>query len=130
MTPLDEQLAAWAHAELNGDADALGRLLHPEFVAVGPVGFLLDREQWLQRFTDGLSYSAFAFAPDIDTRYVGGNAFVIGTQTQQGSYVGRSIDAAFRVTLAFTGDPEWRMVGAHISLRTPPGAPARSAPPA
>ncbi|MFE2431691.1 nuclear transport factor 2 family protein [Streptomyces sp. NPDC059373] len=130
MTTLDEQLTAWAGAELKGDAHALGTLLHPDFLAVGPVGFVLNREQWLQRFTDGLNYTAFAFAPDTDTRYIGGNAFVIGTQTQQGSYRGHPIDGIFRVTLVFTGDPEWRIVAAHISLRTPPGAPAHSAPPA
>jgi hypothetical protein len=130
MTTLDEQLTTWARAELNGDAQTLGTLLHADFVAVGPFGFLLDREQWLQRFTNGLNYTAFAFAPDTGTRYIGGNAIVIGTQTQQGSHQGRSIDGAFRVTLVFTGDPEWRMVAVHLSLRTPPGAPARSAPPA
>jgi hypothetical protein len=130
MTTLDEPLTAWVRAELDGDARTLGSLLHPDFVAVGPFGFLLDREQWLQRFTGGLNYTAFAFTADTDIRYIGGNAFVIGTQTQQGSHLGRIIDGAFRVTLVFTGDPEWRVAAAHLSLRTPPGAPIPSGPPA
>ena len=130
MTTLDDQVTTWARAELSGDAHTLGALLHPEFLSVGPFGFLLDREQWIQRFADGLKYTAFEFAPDTDTRHVGGSALVIGTQTHQGSHRGRSVDGAFRVTLVFTGDPEWRLVAAHMSLRTPPGAPVAGAGPA
>jgi hypothetical protein len=117
-------LAAWATAELDGDAAALGALLHEDFRGVGPFGYVLDREQWIRRFTDGLHYTAFAFIPDPEVREVAGTAHVIGTQKQSGTHQGRPIDGAFRVTLALTGGPEWRLVGIHLSLRTPPAPPA------
>jgi ketosteroid isomerase-like protein len=123
-------LTAWAAAELDGDAAALSGLLHENFRGVGPFGFVLDREQWVRRFTEGLHYSAFAFTPDLEVREVAGTAYVIGTQEQSGTHQGRPIDGAFRVTLALTGGPEWRLVSTHLSLRTPQAPPAPPAPPA
>ena len=122
MTTPRDQVAAWARAELDGDSDTLAGLLHPDFLGVGPFGFLLDREQWLRRFSEGLDYTAFEFTPDTDVRFIGDAAFVVGTQTQQGSHQGRPIDGAFRVTLVLTG-PDCLLAAAHLSLRTPPGPP-------
>jgi hypothetical protein len=126
MSALTERLTAWAAAERSGDAAALDGLLHKDFRGVGPFGFVLDREQWLRRFTDGLHYSAFDFAPDFDVREVAGTAVVVGTQQQSGSYQGRPTDGSFRVTLILTGGPQWRLLGAHLSLRTPPAPAAAS----
>ena len=120
LSTTDSFLNAWAGAELAGDAAALEPLLHEQFRAVGPFGFLLDREQWLKRFADGLDYSAFAFTPDVAAREVGGVTFVVGTQEQTGTYQGHPTDGAFRVSLALTGGPAWQLVGIHLSLRTPP----------
>jgi hypothetical protein len=35
------------YAERSGDADELGRLLADDFILVGPLGFVLDRPQYL-----------------------------------------------------------------------------------
>ncbi|WP_433455103.1 nuclear transport factor 2 family protein [Streptomyces sp. CA-142005] len=94
-----------------------------DFLAVGPYGFLLDREQWLQRFSGGLQYTAFEFTPDTDVRYIGGSALVIGTQTHQGTHAQQAVDGSFRVTLVFAGDPQWQLAAVHLSLRTRPAAP-------
>ncbi|MEY9873032.1 ketosteroid isomerase-like protein [Streptacidiphilus sp. MAP12-33] len=117
-------LTAWAAAERAGDAARLDGLLHEEFRGVGPFGFVLDREQWLRRFEDGLRFSAFDFTPDFEVRKVAGTAIAVGTQQQTGSYQGRPSDGAFRVTLVLTGGPQWRLLAAHLSLRTPPAPPA------
>ena len=37
----------WAAAELSGDVAALSALLADDFVLVGPLGFVLDKEQYL-----------------------------------------------------------------------------------
>jgi hypothetical protein len=53
-TVIDERLAAWSKAELDGDATTLDALVHPAFAGVGPYGFVLDREQWLARFGNSI----------------------------------------------------------------------------
>jgi ketosteroid isomerase-like protein len=122
--PLAGWLSAWAAAERDGDTAELNALLHEDFLGVGPFGFVLDREQWVRRFDEGLQYSAFDFTPDFDVREVAGTAYVIGTQQHSGSHQGRPADGAFRATLALTGGPAWTLVGIHLSLRTPPAPPA------
>ena len=49
----------WAHAELAGDVDAYADLLDDEFVGVGPVGFVLDKQQWAQRHRGDLENHGF-----------------------------------------------------------------------
>ena len=62
----------WAAAEQQNDAGSLDGLLADDFVGVGPLGFVLTREQWLSRFGNGLENRAFAVetsdgarAPDV-----------------------------------------------------------------
>ncbi|HZP29967.1 MAG TPA: nuclear transport factor 2 family protein [Acidimicrobiia bacterium] len=55
-TAIDELLAEWIESERNLDALGLGTLLTDDFVGVGPVGFVLDRDGWLGRFEYGLRY--------------------------------------------------------------------------
>lgn len=39
----------WARVELAGDVAAYPGLLDKHFLGVGPVGFVLDKDQWAQR---------------------------------------------------------------------------------
>jgi ketosteroid isomerase-like protein len=125
LTPISDRLAAWTRAELNGDVWALASMLHPEFLAVGPFGYLLDRPQWMQRYSSGaLRYSEFTFTVDTDARMIGTSAFVVGTQRQRGTHDGHAADGAFRASLVFNEASEWLLASIHLSLRTPPGTPA------
>ena len=69
MTTLDEQITAWTKAEQAGDTDLLDTLLHPQFLAVGPYGSILDRDQWKARFCGRLHYehSGWDEEPDRGT---------------------------------------------------------------
>ena len=122
-TPLDT-VQAWASAERAGDAVALESLLHPEFLGIGPFGFLLDREQWMERYRSGdLQPCSFTFTPDTNIRRFAGTAIVVGTQEQEGTHQGRPIDGSFRAALVLVHEPDWRVAAVHLSLRSPPGAP-------
>jgi hypothetical protein len=118
---VEDQVTSWTRAELAGDTRALDALLHPEFIGVGPFGFVLDRRQWSARFAEGLTYTAFGLTFDTQTRVMGETAFVVGTQTQSGDHRGQRIDGAFRVSLVFTG-ADWLLTSLHLSLRYPPGS--------
>ncbi len=128
-TPLNVEpyVAAWADAERAGDSTALDALLHPEFVGIGPFGFVLDRAQWLERFANGLNYTSFDFTLDFPVRFVDGCALVIGTQRQSGDFGGMPADGEFRVGLVFSAGA--KLAAVQVSLGKPPEAPhGRSAP--
>jgi hypothetical protein len=51
----------WAAAEAAGDAAALADLVTDDFRVVGPVGFILDRQQYLGRYQGGFSPESVAW---------------------------------------------------------------------
>ncbi len=117
---IEGRIDAWVRAELAGDSDALSGLLHPDFLGVGPFGFLLDRGQWIGRFAAGLRYTAFSFTPDVPPRSVGAAIVVVGTQRQRGDHQSQPLDAEFRATLLLAPGPDQLLTGIHLSPRYPP----------
>ena len=106
----------WATAELRGDADALGTLLAPDFVCVGPLGFVLDKEQYLAgRRSGDLQQRAFAWE-DVRVRVYGETAVAVGSQVQQTTYQGHDASGRFRATQVAVRQAEgWRLVSLHLS---------------
>jgi ketosteroid isomerase-like protein len=122
----------WAAAELGGDTAALGRILARDFVAVGPRGFTLTREQWLSRHDSGsLTYTVFEW-DEVQVRVHGNAAVMVGRQTASAVYedgdVRHEIQDQFRATLIFVEEQgRWLLLGLHLSpIAGPPaGRPAR-----
>jgi ketosteroid isomerase-like protein len=114
----------WAAAEQDNDAGALEGLLAGDFVGVGPLGFVLDRDQWLARFGNGLENRAFA-VEDAQVRDYGDAAVVVGVLAQETSFQGDDNSGRFRLTLvAVRPTDRWLLAGAHIGmLRQPSGPP-------
>lgn len=112
----------WAAAELAADVATLDDLLDDSFVAVGPLGFVLDKAQWLgPRRAGDLQLSAFDWA-EPSVRVFGDTAVVVGTQVQEATYQGNDASGRFRVTQVAARTPAgWRIVGMHLS---PIGQPA------
>jgi ketosteroid isomerase-like protein len=116
----------WARAEEANDAGALDRLLTADFVGVGPLGFVLGRDQWLARFGNGLQNRAFA-VEDAQVRDYSDAAVVVGVLAQETSFRGGDNSGRFRITLvAVRPEDRWRLAGVHIGpLQQPAGPPPR-----
>ena len=112
----------WAAAEAHNDSRLLDGLLAGDFIGVGPLGFVLNRDQWLARFRNGLENRAFAVEEPQVHEHGGTAAVVVGVLAQQTSFRGGDNSGRFRVTLAAVrpGD-SWLLGSAHIGpLQAPP----------
>jgi uncharacterized protein (TIGR02246 family) len=123
-TDVLDLVGRWAEAEQSNDAEALDGVLAGDFVGVGPLGFALDRQQWLARFANGLENHAFV-VQDAQVRDYGDAAAVVGVLAQETSFQGRDNSGRFRLTLVAVQSPDrWRLANAHIGpLQQPPGPP-------
>jgi ketosteroid isomerase-like protein len=112
----------WADAERAGDADALELLLADDFLLVGPLGFMLDKAQYLgSRRSGDLRHESLVWE-DVHVRGYGDAAVAIGSQTQRTTYQGRDASGRFRVTqVAVRYGDRWTIVGLHYSpIAQPP----------
>jgi ketosteroid isomerase-like protein len=117
----------WAAAERTGDADALDPLLADDFILVGPLGFMLDKRQYLgSRRSGDLKHQSLVWE-EVNVRLYGEAAVAVGSQTQQSTYQGRDASGRFRVTqIAVRQRGGWAIVGLHYSpIAQPPGPAAR-----
>lgn len=121
----DELIDRWTAAERGGDAPALEGMLAEDFLFVGPLGFVLDRDQWLDRFrSDQLRYTRFELS-ETQARSYGTTTIVVGVQEQDGDYNDNSVAGRFRLTLILdTTGVAPRIAGGHLSPITPAGPPA------
>lgn len=114
----------WATAECAGDVDTLTELADDGFRLVGPFGFVLDKEQWLDRYRSGAFHTHTLDWDEVSVADHGDVAIAIGKQTQEAAYQGRPSNGEFRVSHIFSRKPDgWRLIGMHISQATPPPPP-------
>src|SRR3989441_5187018 len=102
---------AWANAELRGDTTFLERILTDDYTGIGPLGFMLTKQEWLARHQTGdLKYESFSL-DEVKARVYNNDAAILtGRQAQQGAYRGNSIPGQFRITLVFVQQQgQWRL---------------------
>ena len=129
---IDTFLSDWASAERAGDVGTLDALLADDFTAIGPLGFILPKPDWLARHrSGGLRYQTFA-VDDPQVRQVGPVAVITATNRARASYQGHPVAEALRATLVLTpGDRGWQLASIHMSfIAGTPGAPPVPAAPA
>lgn len=111
----------WAKAELDEDAAGLGSLLAEDFNGVGPLGFVLNKQQWTGRYHGGLKNSEFEIL-ESQVRVYGDTAVVVGVQKQETTFQGNDTGGSFRLGLTAVKQGDGWVV-AHIQLSGPLGPP-------
>jgi ketosteroid isomerase-like protein len=111
------QADAWANAELHGDTTSLERILADDYIGIGPLGFMLTKQEWLARHQAGdLKYESFSL-DEVKVRVYNNDAAVLtGRQVQNGAYRGNSIQAQFRITLVYVQQQgQWQLASLQLS---------------
>jgi ketosteroid isomerase-like protein len=113
---------AWATAELQGDTAFLEKLLADDFVGVGPLGFLLSKQQWLARHQSGdMKYTSHTL-DEVGVRAYNEAAIVVGRLIQEATYQGHPMNVQMRTTLVFVHQHgQWHLAGLHFcNIGQPP----------
>jgi len=123
---IERTLEEFADAQTRGDSGALAQLVTDDFKIVGPLGFVVPKAQWLERFeTNTLQIESLDW-DELDIRTYGYQqvAIAIGRLTQTATYAQTLAGGQFRVTaIALREGPHWRLAGAHYSRIADPGSP-------
>ena len=116
LDTFEEILGRWVDAEARGDADALDGLLDGDFRGDGPRGYVLTKQEWIDRHRSGdLVLRAFAW-DDLRLRAQGNAVVVTAVQRQEASYRGEEWSGRFRATLvAVRANGRWSIVNLQLS---------------
>jgi hypothetical protein len=113
----------WAAAELRGDTAFLEGTLTDDFIGIGPLGFMLTKQEWLARHRSGdLKYEAFDL-DEVKVRVYNDAAILTDRQVQNAAYRDNPIRGQFRTTLVFVQQQEqWQLASLQLStIGQPPG---------
>jgi uncharacterized protein (TIGR02246 family) len=116
----------WAKVELDADVDVYAEILAPDFVGVGPVGFVLNREQWAARHANGMVNHELTVS-DPHVRRYGDTAIVEAVESQRTTAMGHENNASFRLGVVVVRQDD-RWVIAHIQFSGPLIAPGEAPP--
>jgi hypothetical protein len=121
--------SAWNTAELGGDVAFLETTLTDDFIGIGPLGFMLTKQEWLARHQSGdLTYQSLDL-DEVMVRIYNEAAVLIGRQTQAATYRGNSITARLRTTLVLVQQQgHWQLASLHFSPIGQPPSFAQSSP--
>jgi hypothetical protein len=105
---------AFEQAEIHDDRERLRELIDDDFVSIGPRGFSLDKEQWIDRHNQ-FSYKELDTS-ELDVRVYDGAAIVREVQRNRSRYENKELEFAFRVGHVWTGkDGDWKLVAIQFS---------------
>jgi ketosteroid isomerase-like protein len=116
-------LGELAKAELAGDTEFYERVADGDFVAIGPLGFVLTREQWLGRFRSGAYKCSRYDLSDIKLLDKGAVAIVVAKADIEATFEGRpSPVPETRVLHVFQRSAEgWKLLSLqHSGIARPP----------
>ena len=113
-----ESCRAWVAAELTGDTQTLDGLATAQFVLIGPVRFVVDKDHWLGRFgPEGLTIEELDWRETQVIEHGEHAVVVVGEQHQKATHAGRRADGQFRTAHTFVPDGgRWRLALLQYSM--------------
>jgi ketosteroid isomerase-like protein len=103
-------------AQLAGDVGELDRLLHPELLAVGPDGQLVEKAEDLTAHREGVLRLSEFEQEDLRVRLLGDLAVTFVVVRYRGTMSGSPIEGRMRYTRTWTRDGgTWRVLAAHLT---------------
>lgn len=113
---IQELETTWSHAEMGADTATLAAISTSDFMLVGPLGFVLDKGLWLERYRSGDLVTGSLSLEDPATRVYGEAAVTIARHIQRASYKGQPVDGQFRTThIAVRVERRWLLAGIQLS---------------
>lgn len=106
----------WAAAETRGDVAFLEKTLTDDFIGIGPLGFMLSKQEWIERLQSGdLKYQSLTL-DEVRVRVYNDAAILTGRQVQNATYRGNPINAQLRTMLVFVYQHgQWQLAGLQLS---------------
>jgi hypothetical protein len=118
----DEVLRWWRHAEAQADVRTLDRLLDAAFQGDGPLGYVLGKTQWLDRYRTGDLVVEKVVWTAIEVRVHHSTAVGSGIQTQLARYRGADWSGSFACTVvAVRVADRWSIVNVQLGRASRPG---------
>lgn len=124
MNTVNDTLATWADAERLCDAATTNSLLTDDFLGIGPVGFQLPKDAWVQRLTDGqLDYQELSL-DEVSIREYSDSAIAVARVNTRGSARGNPLPTTRTTFHLVRIDDNWRIAGIqHSFIAGAPGSP-------
>jgi ketosteroid isomerase-like protein len=114
----------WRLAQLNGDAEAMDRLLSDDYIGITMSGQIVTKTQQLDRMgTRTLSLSKIDI-DDVKVKLIGQTAVVTSRADVEGTNDGQSMHGIYRYTRVYTRTPSgtWKITNFEATRVGAPGA--------
>ncbi len=110
----------WRNAEMRGDVDFMERTYTDDFLAIGPRGYMLNKEDWLARYRSGDLQTETLSLDDTRVRLYGDAAVVTGIEVSKGRYKSTPVQEQLRTSLVWVRqNADWRLASIQMSPINP-----------
>ncbi len=107
----------WNQAQLNHDANAMGSMLHPDFVFTDFDGTVMSKPQFLASIGDLSNAVTLEVSDDMKLHRFGDTVVVTGATHEKGKQKGKAYEHFGRFTDTWIKhDTEWICVASHLGL--------------
>jgi ketosteroid isomerase-like protein len=120
----------WRTAELNGDVDAMDKLLSDDYVGITMSGQIVTKGQQLDRMRNRNLVLSKIELDDVKVKLIGSTAVVTSLAQVEGTNEGAPVHGTYRYTRVYTRLPSgsWKITNFEATRVGPPPAPDETRP--